>query len=46
MRVLSIEYNSSGYLQIFHNDNATDKRILQILKRAVRKQEKKIKGES
>jgi hypothetical protein len=40
MRVVSIWYNSKGEIEIAHHDNATKKRILQVLKKAVRKLEK------
>ena len=41
MRVVSVWYNSSGYLDIVHRDNATDKRILEVLRKAVRQMEKR-----
>ncbi len=44
MRTITINYNSSGFLEIRHSDNATEKRILAILKRAIGKQKKKASG--
>ena len=42
MRVVSVWYNSSGYLDIVHRDNATDKRLLEVLRKAVRQMEKRV----
>jgi len=36
MRNIQIFYNTKGYLEVRHSDNATDKRIIEILQRAIK----------
>ena len=36
MRNIQIFYNAKGYLEIRHSDNATDERIIAVLKRAIK----------
>ncbi len=42
MRYITIAYNSSGFLEITHQDNASEEKVLSVLRRATNLQALKI----
>ena len=39
MRKLLIEYNSSGHIEILNRENVSDKRLVEVLKKLIKKLE-------